>query len=218
MDLCTKGLQRPFVHTMPPRMKKLRTSVALAATIALSVGTLTVLSQVRDGHGDARQIPLRVLATPEETMPRTLTRHIADIAGLTPQSLGAAVVQRIQMRQAGLWVVWLSSEDAICVAEKRHGAVGCVSVADFQARGIALGVFDAPERSTERPHRFRILGVAPDWVRTALLGVAERIRRVPVRRNSYMGVAHAPVTVVALIGEGRRWPPDSLPQRAEASY
>jgi hypothetical protein len=79
--------------------------------------------------------------------------------------------------------------------------VSCENTAAVIDHGLSLGVFTAPQHPTERPHHFLVIGLAPDWAKSAILKIGRSsTRSLSIRKNAYAFHSDFPIFLERLCG------------------
>lgn len=129
-------------------------------------------------------------------MPHQLAAKVRDNLDAPFIGLRFEQAQYARTSAGGIWVV--SGLSTTCLVQDKRGAVACTSTEEATRHGLVLGVFNAPERPTEMPKDFLLLGVAPDWAKIACLKTGNRVRRVAIHDNAFALRAQVPILLDCL--------------------
>jgi hypothetical protein len=183
------------------------------ALIGVVVGIAYCLITVKGGRGASK--PLQATAVQKtvnsmalmfghpERMSSAMAKHIGSAIDIPTSNLLLQDSQRISAADEVIWLV--TGGDAggpiACMARAPLGAVVCGRATDFERQGLVLGTAKSSQADKDVPQDFKLLGVAPDWVKAVeVLVGSTTTRQLPVRNHVYIAQADVPIFVKRLCG------------------
>jgi hypothetical protein len=117
-------------------------------------------------------------------------------SGLPRSAVRRAFFQKVGEFKGTVWI--MITKDRICIAHLRRAGASCDRPESVYRRGIALGLFQAPKGTSEKPSGFVVVGIAPDDKRFVTLLIGQRHQRRPIHHNFYAAASAVPIKVLGL--------------------
>jgi hypothetical protein len=138
-----------------------------------------------------------VLRTPSEVLPPKLAHHIGEIILGQGKKFEPHDTQQVLTPDGLAWVFLLNG--TLCLSQPRHGSIGCTPSKVAVSRGAVIGTFSPPDHRHQALRHFRLLGIAPDGFRWALLVIGHHDQVwVKVHDNFFAMSAEQPVLLQKL--------------------
>jgi hypothetical protein len=168
--------------------------VSVLATIGVAVHPF----ENKSPAGSTEVSPFRILSRPQELLPPHLAARLDAVLVDTGTRAPIQYGQCLKTAAGPLWVVDIG--DGLCSVLASTAAAACFSRPIVQRYGVVIGEGIS---STDRPdavNEYRIVGLAPDWASSAVVGeVGERRRRrVVIRNGAFVVQSDQPVYLVRL--------------------
>lgn len=144
---------------------------------------------------DPRQA-FRILRSRPERIPGRVQKKLDTTLRLPAGALQFRNAQYAKTQEGGFWLI--PGHSMACIVHARRAAVGCAGISEFVKRGAALGIFAPPKRQSESPTDYLLLGVAPNWAKSAQLRVGKVARTVSVSGNIYAFESDRPILLQRL--------------------
>jgi hypothetical protein len=175
-----------------------RFALVCILSVLATVGVAVLPLGSESPAGSAEVPAFRILSRPHELLPPRLAERLDAVLVDTGDRAPSRYGHRLKTAAGPLWVVDVG--DGLCSVLASTAAAACFSRPIVQRYGVVIG---EGMSSTDRPDavdKYRIVGLTPDWARSAVVGEvgAKRWRRVVIRNGAFVVQSDQPVYLVRL--------------------
>ncbi len=150
----------------------------------------------------SRPMPFAILHTQPERMPQRTRKAIARVLGGTT-TFGLQFERAQLTRTTTGDAVWIVEGNAvICLTQASTGATACDTTTATRRHGLTLTVTKPNTNPRATPTDFVMLGLAPDWARSAIVSQRDaptKTKQIPVTNNTLALRANGPIQVEKLV-------------------
>ncbi len=155
--------------------------------------------------GSAELEAFDALRGPTRPLPSRLGAHLRRFRLRQVSTLWLSTAKYVPTGNGGFWVV--NGRNDTCIVQAGDGGLSCVQKIELFRIGAVIGYVKLG-RSRHKPREFVIWGLAPNWIKTAILQVGAKKKTIAIRHNAYSYRSKSPVIVKRL----ERRPPSGASQ------